>query len=55
MRSAWLSSSGHATCLLPFAHVLFEEGVIVRSLGKGMAVSPPLVAEEAELDRLLKN
>jgi adenosylmethionine-8-amino-7-oxononanoate aminotransferase len=31
---------------------LLEEGVIVRSLAKGMAVSPPLVADEAELDLL---
>ncbi|WP_033293902.1 aspartate aminotransferase family protein [Amycolatopsis jejuensis] len=32
--------------------LLLEEGVIVRALGKGIAVSPPLVAEEAELDLL---
>ncbi|MDQ7804886.1 aspartate aminotransferase family protein [Amycolatopsis sp. A133] len=29
-----------------------DEGVIVRNLGKGIAVSPPLVAEEPELDLL---
>jgi putrescine aminotransferase len=29
-----------------------EEGVIVRNLGRGVAVSPPLVAGEAELDLL---
>ncbi|SFW67179.1 aspartate aminotransferase family protein [Amycolatopsis australiensis] len=29
-----------------------DEGVIVRNLGRGVAVSPPLIAEEAELDLL---
>jgi len=29
-----------------------DEGVIVRNLGRGVAVSPPLVAAEPELDLL---
>jgi adenosylmethionine-8-amino-7-oxononanoate aminotransferase len=27
-----------------------EAGILVRPLGKGVAVSPPLIAEQAEID-----